>query len=116
MSMLTGWEKRFEHFMSDDFLAASEGDMITFASTGIEVTGDNTAEISGDLTVNGMTKSVVLDATLNKAAAHPMQNKEWAGFDATTTLMRSDFGLGKFAPAVGDEVEVMISIEAMKAE
>ncbi|HKK84907.1 MAG TPA: YceI family protein [Roseovarius sp.] len=116
MSMLTGWEKRFEHFMSDDFFGASEGDMITFASTGIEVTGEDTAEITGDLTVNGMTKSVVLDAKLNKAAMHPMANKDWAGFDATTTLMRSDFGLGKFAPAVGDEVEVMISIEAMKPE
>jgi len=116
MSMLTGWEKRFEHFMSDDFFGASEGDMITFASTGIEVTGEDTAEITGDLTVNGMTKSVVLDAKLNKAAMHPMANKDWAGFDATTTLKRSDFGLGKFAPAVGDEVEVMISIEAMKPE
>ena len=116
MSMLTGWEKRFEHFMSDDFFAASEGDMISFTSTGIEVTGEDTAEITGDLTVNGMTKSVVLDAKLNKAAMHPMANKDWAGFDATTTLMRSDFGLGKFAPAVGDEVEVMISIEAMKPE
>lgn len=116
MSMLTGWEKRFGHFMSDDFFGASEGDMITFTSTGIDVTGEDTAEITGDLTVNGTTKSVVLDATLNKAASHPMQNKDWAGFDATTTLMRSDFGLGKFAPAVGDEVEVMISIEAMKAE
>src|SRR6056297_239828 len=116
MSLFTGWEKRFSHFMSDDFFGASEGDMITFASTGIEVTGEDTAEITGDLTVNGMTKSVVLDAKLNKAAMHPMANKDWAGFDATTTLMRSDFGLGKFAPAVGDEVEVMISIEAMKPE
>ena len=116
MSMLTGWEKRFEHFMSDDFFGASEGDMITFASTGIEVTGEDTAKITGDLTVNDTTQSVVLDAKLNKAATHPMQNKDWAGFDATTTLKRSDFGLGKFAPAVGDEVEVMISIEAMKPE
>ena len=116
MSMLTGWEKRFGHFMSDDFFGASEGDMITFASTGIEVTGEDTAKITGDLTVNDTTQSVVLDAKLNKAATHPMQNKDWAGFDATTTLKRSDFGLGKFAPAVGDEVEVMISIEAMKPE
>jgi polyisoprenoid-binding protein YceI len=114
--MLTGWEKRFEHFMSDDFFGASEGDMITFDSTGIDVTGEDTAEITGDLTVNGTTQSVVLDAKLNKAASHPMQNNDWAGFDATTTLKRSDFGLGKFAPAVSDEVEVMISVEAMKAE
>lgn len=116
MSMFTGWEKRFEHFMGDDFFGAEEGDMITFTSTGIEVTGDDTAEITGDLTMNGVTKSVVLDATLNKVGSHPMQNKDWAGFDATTTLMRSDFDLGYAAPAVSDEVEVTISIEAAKAE
>jgi polyisoprenoid-binding protein YceI len=45
-----------------------------------------------------------------------MAGKPWAGFDATTTLVRSDFGLGKFAPYVSDEVQVQISIEAMKAE
>ncbi len=116
MSMLTGWEKRFGHFMSPDFFGAAEGDMITFASTGIEVTGDDTAKITGDLTMNDVTKSVVLDAKLNKAGDHPMAGKPWMGFNATTTLMRSDFGLGAFAPAVGDEVQVQISLEAMKAE
>ena len=117
MSMFTGWEKREEHFMSDDFFGASEGDMVTFTSTGIEVTGDNTANITGDLTMNGVTKSVVLDTTLNqKADAHPMNNKPWLGFDASTTLLRSDFGVDKFAPYVSDEVEVKISIEAGKGE
>lgn len=116
MSMYTGWEKRFDHFMSDDFFGASEDDMVTFNSTGIEVTGDNTANITGDLTVNGVTKSVVLDAELNKTGTHPMANKEWAGFSATTMLKRSDFDLDKFAPAVSDEVEVTLSIEAQKAE
>ncbi|MEQ8903196.1 MAG: YceI family protein [Roseovarius sp.] len=117
MSMFTGWEKREEHFMSDDFFGASEGDMVTFTSTGIEVTGDNTANITGDLTMNGVTKSVVLDTTLNqKADAHPMNDKPWLGFDATTTLLRSDFGVDKFAPYVSDEVEVKISIEAGKGE
>ncbi|WP_320179695.1 YceI family protein [Roseovarius pacificus] len=116
-SMLTGWEKRFEHFMSDEFFGASEGDMVTFNSTGIEVTGDTTAEITGDLTMNGVTKSVVLDAELNKMEGHPMmEGKPWVGFDATTTLMRSDFGMDFAVPAVSDEVEVMISIEAGKAE
>jgi polyisoprenoid-binding protein YceI len=114
-SMFTGWEKREAHFMSPDFFDAADGDMVTFTSTAIEVTGDNTAKITGDLTMNDTTKSVVLDATLNKTGAHPMAGKDWAGFDATTTLLRSDFGLGKFAPNVSDEVEVTISIEAMKA-
>lgn len=112
MSMFTGWEERFSHFMSADFFGAEEGDMITFVSTGIEVTGEATALITGDLTMNGVTKSVVLDASLNQAGQHPMAQTEWAGFDATTTLVRSDFGLGAYAPYVGDEVEVKISIEA----
>lgn len=116
MSMFTGWEQRDGHFMSADFFGATEDDMITFTSTGIEVTGDDTALITGDLSMNGMTKSVVLDATLNQAGTNPLANKEWAGFDATTTLLRSDFGLGAFAPAVSDEVQVMISIEAQKAD
>ncbi|MEL6516035.1 MAG: YceI family protein [Pseudomonadota bacterium] len=115
VSMFTGWEQRDGHFMSADFFGASEGDMITFSSTAIEVTGDDTAQITGDLSMNGMTKSVTLDAKLNRTGTHPMANTEWAGFDATTTLLRSDFGLGAFAPAVSDEVEVTISIEAQKA-
>ncbi len=115
-SMFTGWEGRFNHFMSDDFFGATEEDMVTFTSTAIEVTGDDTALITGDLTLNGVTKSVVLDATLNQAADHPMENKPWAGFDATTTVLRSDFEVGAFAPFVSDEVEIRISIEAMKAD
>ena len=94
----------------------TEGDLVTFTSTGIEVTGENTANITGDLTMNGVTKSVVLDATLNQVGEHPMANKPWAGFDATTTLVRSDFDLGQFAPFVSDEVEISTSIERRSAK
>jgi polyisoprenoid-binding protein YceI len=115
-SMLTGWEARFDHFMSKDFFGAVGDEQVTFNSTKIEVTGDKTAKITGDLSLNGVTKSVVLDATLNQVGDHPMAGKPWAGFNATTTLVRSDFGLGKFAPYVSDEVSLQISVEAMKAE
>lgn len=115
-SLFTGWEERFAHFMSPDFFDAKGGEMITFASTGIEVTGDTTALITGDLTINGTTKSVVLDAKLNQSGDHPMKGTPWAGFDATATVLRSDFGVGSFAPYVSDELNVMISIEAEKAE
>lgn len=114
MSMMTGWEERFKHFMSEEFFGAREEDKITFISTGIEVTGEATARITGDLTMNDVTQSVVLDAKLNQFGPHPMEGKEWAGFDATTTLKRSDFGLGAFVPFVSDEVEVRISVEAMQ--
>ncbi len=115
-SMFTGWEARFDHFMGGDFFGADEDEMVTFASTSIEVTGEDTALITGDLTLNGITKPVVLDAKLNQVGMHPMAEKPWAGFDATTTVLRSDFEVGAFAPFVSDEVEIMISIEAMQAE
>ncbi|TLP56528.1 YceI family protein [Parasedimentitalea maritima] len=115
-SMFTGWEERFGHFMSQDFFGATDDDMVSFTSTGIEVTGETTANITGDLTLNGVTKPVVLAANLNQSGDHPMAGKPWAGFDATTTVLRSDFELGKFAPFVSDEVSIQISVEAMKAE
>ncbi|MCH2066897.1 YceI family protein [Shimia sp.] len=115
-SMWTGWEKRDAHLLSPDFFNANDDSVVTFTSTGIEVTGETTANITGDLSINGVTKSVVLDAQLNTASEHPMANKPWAGFNATTTLLRSDFDAGNFAPFVSDEVQVQISVEAMKAE
>lgn len=115
-SMFTGWEQRDGHFTSPDLLNAAAHELVTFTSTSIEVTGEDTANITGDLTLNGVTKSVVLDANLNKVAPHPRAEKLWAGFDATTTLLRSDFNAGLAAPFVSDEVEVRISIEAEKAE
>lgn len=116
MTMMTGWEARFTHFMSPEFFDGTEDEMVTFTSTSIEVTGETTALITGDLELNGVTKTVVLDTVLNQVGDHPMAGKPWAGFNATTTLLRSDYNLGNFAPFVSDEVEVNISIEAMKAE
>ncbi len=71
-SMWTGWEKRDAHIMSPDFFDAADDEMVSFTSTAIEVTGETTANITGDLTVNGVTKSVVLDAQLNTSGEHPM--------------------------------------------
>lgn len=113
-SLITGWDARTEHFLGADFFDAAAAPAITFKSTGINVTGENTAIITGDLTLNGVTKSLDLDAKLNKTEEHPMAKKPWAGFDATTTIMRSDFDMGNFAPFVSDEVKLLISIEASK--
>ncbi len=118
-SMLTGWEGRFQHFMSADFFDAADDELVSFASTSIEVTGDNTALISGDLTMNGVTQEVVLDTTLRQASPYPFGPKQgtpFLGFEASTTVIRSEFGLGAFAPAVSDEIAVIISIEAGAAE
>lgn len=119
LTMITGWDARKQHFMSDDFFGATENDVVTFASTGIEVTGENTANITGDLAMNGVTKPVTLETKLNKSAPYPFGPKEGTptlGFEATGTIVRSEFGLGAFAPAVSDEIEIIISIEALKSE
>lgn len=117
-SMLTGWEERFGHFMSPDFFDAADGseEMVTFTSTKVEPTSDTKANVTGDLTLNGVTKEVVLEVELNQIGNHPQSGKPAAGFDAETTIKRSDFELGMFAPAVADEVEIDISVEAAKAE
>ena len=111
-SMLTGWDARDQHFLSGDFFNADANPVATFQSTSIEPTGENTATMTGDLTIAGTTQPVTFDLTFNNAGVHPMQQKEWMGANATTTIMRSDFGLGAFAPNVGDEVELIVSLEA----
>lgn len=115
-SLLTGIDARTQHFLTEDFFGAEENSTVSFSSTSIEVTGEDTGLITGDLTINGVTNEVVLDAKLNQLGEHPMEGKQWAGFDATTTVLRSDYDMGMFAPYVSDEVEIEISIEAMLAE
>ncbi|HJW46933.1 MAG TPA: YceI family protein [Lysobacter sp.] len=104
-----------EHLRSADFFDAEKYPTITFASTKVEAAGDNKLRVLGDLTVHGVTRPVVLDVTINKLAEHPMAKpkRAAAGFAATTTLKRSDFGLDKYAPNVSDEVKISITTEAL---
>lgn len=111
-SMITGWDARNDHFLSADFFNVSEVPVATFTTTSVEPTGDMTANVTGDLTINGVTKEVTLDATVNQIGANPVNQAQTAGLSATATVMRSDFNLGAFAPAVSDEVNLIIEIEA----
>ena len=111
-SMITGWDARTQHFLSPDFFNIADAPVATFTSTGVEPTGEMTANVTGDLTINGVTKEVTLATTINQMGTHPMAQKEWVGLSATATVLRSDFNLGAFAPAVSDEVELIIEIEA----
>lgn len=86
----------------------------TFTSTGIEAVGDNRLHVTGDLTLKGVTKEVTLDTTINKIGQHPVTNAKTIGFDATTTVSRSAFNMGKYAPSVSDEVTISISSEMQR--
>ena len=114
-SLITGWPQRDQHFLSADFFDAGAAPAITFTSTAIEVTGDNTANITGDLTMNNVTSSVTLETTFNGVREHPQAGTPWTGFTANTTINRSDWDMGMFAPFVSDEVQLMISVEAKPA-
>lgn len=115
-SMMTVAKDLDQHLMtSDEFLGGAPDDaVVTFASTKVEPSGDDQAKVTGDLTLNGKTVPVTLDVQLRKAGENPMEKKPAAGFEATGTIKRSDFGLGAFAPAVSDDVALKIVVEAMK--
>ena len=102
-----------EHLRSDDFFDAANHPNITFKSTSVKSAGKDKLAVTGDLTIKGITKSVTLDVTINKLGMQPMAKREAAGFEATTTIKRSDFGVGKYAPNVSDEVKISITTEAI---
>ena len=105
-----------EHLKSADFFDAAKFPVITFRSTKVEAAGKDKLKITGDLTVKGVTKSVVLEAHLNKAGEHPMKKVPTIGFDATTTIKRSEFGVGAYVPNVSDAITLRITTEASAAK
>lgn len=82
-----------------------------FESRTIEVTGETTGIVRGDLTLHGVTRPVTLDVTFNGGGDNLITGDYTLGFAARGTLLRSDFGLGAYAPAIGDEVTLEISVE-----
>ena len=106
-------EDFYDHLTSADWFDAAKFPNATFKSTRIESIGEGKLKVTGDLTVKGVTKPVVLDVTLNKAAEHPNGKRAAIGFDATATVKRSDFDLGKYVPNVSDEVTLRITTEAL---
>lgn len=103
-----------EHLKQADFFDAVKYPTITFKSTHVEPGNKpDTFKVTGNLTVHGVTKPVILLATLNKRGEHAMRKAPAIGFDATTTLKRSDFGLGAYVPAVSDAVHVHVTTEAI---
>lgn len=102
-----------EHLKDADFFDAARYPSATFKSTQVEAAGAGKLKVTGDLTIKDITKPVVLDVTLNKAGEHAMAKRAAIGFDATGTLNRSDFGVGKYAPAVSDQVTLRITTEAL---
>ncbi|MGB3738622.1 MAG: YceI family protein [Pontixanthobacter sp.] len=93
-----------------DFFGADPG-MARFVSTGVDVGRDGvSAMIRGNLTMNGMTRPVMIDTRFTGAGANPRSEVQTIGFEGTTTISRSAFGIDYAVPMVSDEVELTISV------
>ena len=112
------WESWNEDVARDGkWLNADEHPIITFISTNVERTGDTTGKVTGNLTLLGVTKPVTLDVSYGGVANPPWFNgRDVIGFDATTKVNRSEFGMTAFIPSIGDEVTVEFSGEFLQDE
>ncbi len=112
-SVNTGYATFNEHIQGEDFLNTAKFPTSTFKSTKVIFKGDKPVKVEGNLTLKGVTKPVTLTVTSFQSMAHPMLKKPAIGANAFTVVKRSDFGAGKYAPYVGDEVRIDIALEAI---
>jgi polyisoprenoid-binding protein YceI len=110
-------KKLDEKLVSPDYFDAAKFPAATFKSTRVEkgATPDK-LKVTGDLTLHGVTKPVTLDVTVVKVGDHPLRKGAAAGFDATATLKRSEFGITNYLPMAADEVKIHVVVEAVEAK
>ena len=118
-SVQTWHEKRDQHLKSPDFFNAAEFPEMTFESTGIEMTGEKTGNLNGNLTLLGVTKPITLTLTLNREGIHTFNKRDYvAGFSAVGSFNRTDFGMGFGMPGnpggIGDKVDLRIEAEGIR--
>ncbi|MBY0463501.1 MAG: YceI family protein [Burkholderiales bacterium] len=104
------------HIQGEDFLDTAKFPTATFKSTKVVFEGDKPTAVEGNLTIKGVTKPVTLKLTHFVNTEHPMMKKDAIGADASVVIKRTEFNAGKYAPAVGDDVTITVSLEALKLQ
>jgi len=113
----TGVPALDEHLRSEDFFEVAKFPTASFRSTKVEQgAGKDRLKVIGELNLHGITRPVTLDVAVLKIGANPRTQLPTVGFEATTTLKRSDFGLGAFVPQVSDEIKLQISSQGVEAK
>jgi polyisoprenoid-binding protein YceI len=111
--------QRDEHLRSNDFLAMQEYPQITFASTGVRPVDDTTFEVTGDLTIKGVTNPITIPFSFEGAAKDPFGNQR-VGFEGAVTINRKDYGITWNATLetggvlVSDKVTLEFEVSAVK--
>jgi polyisoprenoid-binding protein YceI len=113
-SVDTGLAELEKHLQGEEFFEVAKYPTITFTSKNLQFDGDKLVGANGDFTLHGVTKPVSLLIDHFRCAPHPMNKKPTCGANATATIKRSEFGIAKYLPAVGDEVKIAIQVEATK--
>ena len=99
---------------SETFFDADTHPYAWFRSTGMEFEGERLARVPGQLTLLGVTRPLTLTVHSLSCGVNPVTGKQTCGADVTATLRRSEFGMGRHIPAVGDEVRLLIQVEAIR--
>jgi polyisoprenoid-binding protein YceI len=106
------WQKKI---LDRTFFDAGKFPEARFVSTKVEPTGEDGALVTGDLSLHGVTRPVTLKVKLNQLGRHPLTFRRTAGFSATATLSRKEFGIDNWGKVVGDEVQLILEVEATRA-
>ncbi len=107
-SVLTTVPKLDEELKGPQWFDAAQFPNATFKSTAITLTGKDTATVTGDLTLHGVTKPITLKARFVGAGVNPIDKAYTVGFEAVGTIKRTEFGVKTYAPAIGDEVTLTL--------
>jgi polyisoprenoid-binding protein YceI len=113
-SISTGLPDLEKHLQGDEFFDVAKFPAIAFSSNKLKFERDQLVSAEGELTMHGVTKPAILVLDHFRCAPSPMTKKPTCGANATTTVKRSEFGISKYVPAVGDEVKIAIQVEAVK--
>jgi polyisoprenoid-binding protein YceI len=105
------WERKV---LSADFFDARRWPVMRYRSTAVTPLGDGRLRVDGELTLRGVTRPVALDVRVNRVGRNSFTLQHRAGFSATATLRRSEFGMRRLLAAVGDEVEIRLEIEGVR--
>lgn len=112
----TSSDKLDSKLQGDDFFKSAQFPEIKFTNSSIKVTGDNSGELQGTLTMLGVSRPLVLLVHFNKAGYHPISNQYVAGFTASAKIIRSEFGMNSYLPMVGDDVRIEVQTEGVNLD
>ena len=116
-TLSTGVPALDDDFRSTDFFDTARFPTATFKSTKVEKgMAVDRLEVTGQLTLHGVTRPIRLEVTVVKIGTNPRSGLPTVGFDASATLKRSDFGLGRYVPQVGDEIQLHLTSQAVEAK